>query len=142
MTLIDKIKADQLQARKDRDPLKSVLLTTLIGEASLIGTNDGKREVTDAEVVAVVKKFIKGIDETLKYLGDHAPAQSKVVKSEKDMLEVYLPKQYDDYELKVLILGANLANTSKGQIMKYLKDNYAGQYDGKVAAKVFDELLK
>ena len=140
MTLIDTIKADQLQARKLRESLKATLLTTLIGEAEVIGKNDGNREVTDAEVVAVIKKFIKGIDETLRYLGDNAPSQSQVVQSEKDMLEVYLPKQMTYEE----ILGAihPVLFGTKGQIMSHLKKNYEGQYDGKLAAKVIDELVR
>lgn len=137
-TLITKIKSDQLQARKDRNALKATLLTTLIGEASIIGKNDSGRETTDAEVVAVIKKFVKGIDETLKYLGDHATEQSKVVQSEKDMLEVYLPKQMSAEDIKAVFITGN---STKAFMMKHLKENFAGQYDGKVAAKVIDELL-
>ena len=50
MTLFSQIKADQLAARKAKDGLKATLLTTLIGELTAIGKNDGNREVTDAEV--------------------------------------------------------------------------------------------
>ena len=64
MSLIQTIKTAQVAARKARDPSAS-LLTTLIGEAEMVGKNAG-REVTDQEVVATIKKFIKGIDETLK----------------------------------------------------------------------------
>lgn len=145
MTLIGKIKADQLQARKDRDSLKATLLTTLIGEASAIGKNDGNRDVTDAEVVAVIKKFIKGIDETLVYLGDNAPLQSKVVASEKGMLEVYLPKQLNAAQLKLIVDTLNDyagVGLSKKFIMQFLKENHAGQYDGKLASAVIDEFLK
>jgi uncharacterized protein YqeY len=144
MTLINTIKADQLQARKLRESLKATLLTTLISEAEVIGKNDGNREVTDAEVVAVVKKFVKGIDETLSFLvkASITDERYKTVAAERYILDKYLPVQLTIEELKVLIIGADLADTSKGSIMKYLKENFAGQYDGKVAAKVIDELLK
>ena len=59
--LLNKIKADQLAARKAKDGLATALLTTLIGDAEMVGKNAG-RLVTDEEVVAVIKKFIKNID--------------------------------------------------------------------------------
>lgn len=67
MTLIQQIKDKQIAARKSGDSLAS-LYTTLLGEASIIGKNAGNRETTDVEVVAVVKKFIKNIDETVQAL--------------------------------------------------------------------------
>ncbi len=140
MTLITKIKADQLQARKDRNSLKSTILTTLIGEASIIGKNGGNREVTDQEVITVIKKFIKSIDDTLNYLGvaSSFTVQYQVVASEKAMLEKYLPSQMTEEELIQAIAEVKFA--PKGIIMKFLKDNFAGKYDGKLASKVIDEL--
>lgn len=42
--LIVKIKHDQLVARKNRDQIESTLLTTLIGEADMVGKNNGNRD--------------------------------------------------------------------------------------------------
>jgi hypothetical protein len=61
MSLIQTIKADQVQARKARSASASIL-TTLIGEAEMIGKNAGDRESTDEEVIAIIKKFIKNLD--------------------------------------------------------------------------------
>ena len=55
MALLDELKADQLTARKLSDRLKADVLTTLIGEATQITTEEFKRgvtEVTDEKVVA------------------------------------------------------------------------------------------
>ena len=74
MSLIQDIKSASLVARKARETKKAESLITLYSEASMIGKNDGNRESTDAETIAVIKKFIKNIDETnIKggfYLGD------------------------------------------------------------------------
>ena len=62
MALLDELKADQLAARKLSDRLKADLLTTLIGEAAQITTEEFKRgvtEVTDEKVVATIAKFLK-----------------------------------------------------------------------------------
>ena len=64
MSLIEKIRVDQLASRKAAfnypatNKLQADLLTTLLGEEVMVGKNAGSRETTDAEVIAIVKKFI------------------------------------------------------------------------------------
>ena len=140
MSLLQQIKDDQLQARKEKNQILSSLLTTLIGEAAMIGKNDGNRESTDAEVVAVIKKFIKNIDESLKVKPD------KVLPLEKIMLEGYLPKQLSEQELRAkindhIIFAELKGMQSMGKVMSHLKQNYDGQYDGKLASQIVKELL-
>ena len=141
MTLIEKVKADQIYARKAHDSVKASLLTTLLGEATAIGKNDGNREVTDAEVVALAKKFMKGIDETINALMMHNKDATQFL-MERGILETYLPKQLNQEEteaaLKAAIaeVGANM-----GKVMGYMKANYEGQYDGKLASMIVKTLL-
>jgi uncharacterized protein YqeY len=140
MSLITEIKADQITARKNRNAPMASLLTTLIGEAEMVGKNAG-REVLDAEVVATIKKFIKNIDETIKALGaDDIRAQNAM--DEKVVLEHYLPKQMTESELRahveeiVLTEGLNM-----GKIMGVLKGRFEGRYDGKMASAVVKAVL-
>jgi uncharacterized protein YqeY len=152
MTLIEKVKADQITARKAHDSVKASLLTTLLGEATAIGKNDGNREVTDAEVVALVKKFMKGVDEFIialsKNLDPSGVARSDELikfdnlRIERAILEDYLPMQMsaEDVEaaLKVAIgdVGANM-----GKVMNFMKVNYEGRYDGKMVSTILKTLL-
>lgn len=130
MSLIDQIKTQQLEARKNSSESAS-LLTTLLSEAVNIGKNNGNRETTDAEVVAVVKKFIKNIDETVSALTTRNQDASKFL-NEKAVLETFLPKQLTENEL------TEIAKTKNGMpdFMKFLKENHNGQYDGKLASTV------
>lgn len=130
MSLIDQIKTQQLEARKNSSESTS-LLTTLLSEAVNIGKNNGNRETTDAEVVAVVKKFIKNIDETVSALTTRNQDASKFL-NEKAVLETFLPKQLTENEL------TEIAKTKNGMpdFMKFLKENHNGQYDGKLASTV------
>lgn len=144
MSLIENIKADQVASRIAKESLKATLLTTLLGEAQMIGKNAG-RETTDAEVVAVVKKFIKGINDTVEFLGTQNAKATQVCLDEKVILEVYLPKQMTEGEIYDVVFNCKLnepPSTYKGQLMAELKKNFAGQYDGKMAASVIDALLK
>ncbi len=140
MTLMQQIKADQLQARKDRNSEKSSLLTTLIGEAAMIGKNDGNRESTDAEVVGVIRKFLKNVQENKdiasKWSDQIAIARLDV---ESEILSVYLPTQMTAEQIKIALLGRE---KNKGLLMKHLKENFAGRYDGKLAAQIVDEAVK
>jgi uncharacterized protein len=130
MNLIAQIKEKQINARKSGSKEAS-LLTTLLGEASAVGKNAGNRETTDAEVVAVVKKFIKNIDETISALSSRNQDSSAFV-AEKKVLEEFLPKQLSEDELKKIAAG----RSSMPDFMKYLKEQFNGQYDGKLASSV------
>ena len=140
MSLITKIKAEQITARKNRNAPMAALLTTLIGEAEMVGKNAG-REVLDAEVIATIKKFIKNIDETIKALGAK-DERARSAMDEKVVLEHFLPKQMTEAELRsyvqeiVLTEGANM-----GKIMGVLKSRFDGQYDGKMASSVVKAVL-
>lgn len=129
--LLKKIKADQLTARIAKDSIKTALLTTLIGDAEMVGKNAG-RETTDDEVVAVIKKFLKNNLEFQKHVTNDD------LTTEQAILESYLPKQLTTGELIEIITNnfGDELKSKKGAIMKFLKENYAGLYDGATAAKV------
>ena len=133
---MNEIRAKQLEARKTKSSL-AALYTTLLGEAAAVGKNAGNRETTDAEVMAVVKKFIKGLDETVMALCKSVQTTEvelaiDIAAAERAILEEFLPKQLTEDELHDMATGRG----SMPDFMKYLKENYAGQYDGKLAATV------
>jgi len=142
MTLLEQIKKDQITARKAKNGLAGTLLTTLIGEAEMIGKNAG-RAVTDDEVKAVIKKFVKGMDETLGFLGDSNAEATATVNAEKAILKPYLPEQMSEKELADAIeliiddVGLNL-----GKVMGALKAKYLGKYDGTLASNIAKAIIK
>jgi uncharacterized protein YqeY len=144
MTLFSQIKADQLAARKAKDGLKATLLTTLIGELTAIGKNDGNREVTDADVVKLVKKFLDGVNETIALMTDFSNKDGNADRyvnllKEQCYLTNYMPQQMDEYMLTLAvraIIDELGSNANMGQVMAALKAKHAGQYDGKVASNV------
>ncbi len=137
MTLLDQIKADSLQARKDRNGTKASLLVTLHAEALSVGKNDGNRDTTEEETIRTVKKFIKGVDESLKYTADTHLMEQKAY------LETYLPTQLNEDDLKKAIKELIVANPNitMGSLMAGLKSAYAGLYDGVLASKLVKEFL-
>ena len=129
MSLMEQIKSQQVQARLSRHASAS-LLTTLLGEAAIVGKNAG-RETTDDEVVAVVKKFIKNLDETIAALSSRNQDATAFL-AELGVLEQFLPQQLSEYELTAIAVG----RSDMKDFMQYLKQTRSGQYDGRLAAQV------
>lgn len=149
MTLIEQIKTAQLTARKARDTESTASLTTLIGEAEMVGKNFN-RVVTDNEVIALVKKFISNIDFTLNTFKDEVggfKAGAEKYLSEKALLEKFLPSQMTEVQLLETINAIKVeigANTPKdmGKIMGMLKMRHEGIYDSKMASELVKAALK
>ena len=158
MALLDEFKADQLAARKSNDRLKADLLTTLIGEATQITTEEFKRgvtEITDEKVAATVAKFLKNTKLTLENLASErarlieaggdtskvepqhpAPEFVQQVLRENTALLSRYPATNGLPELRQAIDDFRAANpdANVGTIMAHLKTNFGGQYDGKAAS--------
>jgi hypothetical protein len=137
MTLIERIRIATLDLRKARHEL-AALGQTLIGEAEMIGKNNGNRVVADEEVVIIVKKFIKNINETLTSL---QTADIKLL-NEKTWLETWLPTQLSTDQLRSTIRAIRIGllqspnKPDMGRMMKILRERFDGQYDGKLAAEL------
>jgi uncharacterized protein YqeY len=160
--LIDRIRADQLAARKARDSVAAGLLTTLIGEATSVSEEEFEKAraaaeaaraddgeplsvtvpITDEKVTATITKFLKNAKanrELMKtsFAAGDAVALAKVER-EIELLGAYLPRQMTEAELRAAIDGFQQDNpgASIGAVMAFLKANHAGLYDGKLASQL------
>ena len=156
MKLMQKIKEDLVTARKSRDIVKSNLLSALYSDCLKIGIDDGHRETTDLEVVSVIKKFEKGLNETLRSLRSQVIESKMAVGmtnisteenpcinqylTERKILENYLPSQLTREDLEDIIFS--LKTTDISTVMKFLKENHPGQYDGKIATDIVKKIDK
>jgi uncharacterized protein YqeY len=133
--LYDLIAKDRLIARKHKNAGKAGLLTVLVGEVDKKAKDDGDRKPTDEDCLSVIKKLLKSVEENLKY----KPGEAEFL-SEKSILEYYLPSQFNEDQLLELLVEAKPINL--GSAMSYLKMNFAGQYDSKLASKVAKDYLE
>lgn len=136
--ILEQIRKDRLQARKDRDTFTATTLTTLLGEASPSGNDT----VSDKEVQKVIEKFAKNQRSMLAH--DLSTLQRSEINRELKIYEKYLPKQLTEDEIKYILCTEYTvcdSNLNVGSLMRYLSANYAGQYDGKVASKVAKEFV-
>ena len=129
MSVLKRINEERLEARKSGNKVKATILTTLYGEAS----PTGNETVTDEQVYAKIKKFIKNNDEVLGYRTDDNLVEENAI------LQSLLPRSLSEDELEGVIEGIVKdmeAPTMKdmGKVMGKLKELYSSRYDGKVAS--------
>jgi hypothetical protein len=139
MTLLDKLKADQLTARKNKDKDLAATLTTLYAEAVKVGKDDGNRETTDEEVIAVTKKFINNCIIILEKVTD--PDAVAKAKAEIEVYNLYIPQQMSNPEIEKIITTIAAGNKPDlKSVMQYFKTHFAGRYNGKQVADIVKAL--
>lgn len=142
--LLEKIRQASVEARFQKNTVAAALLVTLYAEAARVGKDNGNRETTDAETQAVVRKFLKGLNETMAVIKD-GPAHD-VALAEKGILEGFLPRQVAGDELKAVVhelVAALPERTPKslGAVMGQLKARLGGAYDGAEATALVKQAL-
>jgi len=127
-TIQKQISEDLKSAMLSKQEDVKSLLRVVIGEFNREG-----KEVPDERAVAIIKKMITNATE----LGNSR---------EIEILNKYVPSQLSETEIinicNEYIIGVNLLNkTTMGDLMSYLKENYSGRYDGKLASQIIKKLL-
>ncbi len=144
MSTLDRIKADQLAARKARNTPEASLLTTLISECTAVGKNQG-RDSTEDEVIRAVKKFMGSIDEFIVKVGDSKPDVKLKLETEKAIVKRYVPvvelMSIDDLMSIVENFISSTPDVKLGDVMSYMKTNYNGKYEGGVLSPIVKGLL-
>lgn len=146
MSLYQRIKKEQLDARKAKVKIHTDLLTTLLGEiqssvtGSLSAAQVGILNPTDAEVLKVVKKFIKNTKETLVLTPSNGLATLEL-----EILESFMPKQLSDLELGIVvgqILSTADSSLTGGKLMGFVMSQLKAQYEGLFDASKVKGLLE
>jgi len=148
MNLQGQIKQDLTAARYAKNLDVISILSTLLGEASMIGKSKRNSDSTDEEVIGVVKKFLVNNEETLKHHEFINPDSEmcKKLRFETQVICKYLPVQMTDEEMIVIIKDIiaikNLSSVRElGVVMGELKRLYSGMYDGARAKQLVTECL-
>jgi len=130
--MLNKLKEDKINAMKEKNVVKKNILSTLIGEIEL-KNKSGNGELQIQEIYKIIKKMI-----------DNNILTNNI--DENQYIEHYLPSLLSDNELEKIIndfISENKLDGLKslGLIMKYLNENYSGQFDGKKASLISKNIL-
>src|SRR5688572_6228887 len=141
--LKERIRNDLNAARRERDKLRTQLLTTILADIKYREIELGK-DATDAEVIEVVNRGIKRRREASEQMraGNRTDLSDKE-DAEAKLLSVYLPAQISEEEVRGYVReaiagGANNVGAVMGKIMPRIK----GVFDGKEANRVVREELE
>ena len=154
--LIDTIKAAQLLSRKLKEADKASLLTTIIGEAEMVGKNIGNRAPSDSEVIQVLKKFEKNQIENIalynKNMKPETVAATDLLKFksefELNIIRKFLPSKILDLQVQKDIgtimhtMSLTKEQKSLGVITKELKVKYGDCFDGQQVSTLFKDMLR
>lgn len=141
--LQDEIKA----AMKAKDGDRRDILRQVLGEVKNIEVNE-KRDVTEADVDAMIKRTLKQTRETLdgSIQAGNDQARTDKLTAQVAMLEGYLPKQVAGDELEALIdevIAETGAATKRemGRVMGALTQKTGGNFDKAAAAQSLQSRL-
>lgn len=136
MGMASKIRDDLNAARKERaDRERILLLSTLAGEVERVGKDSGSRETTDAEALAVIRKFIKNAEQTAADLGK-AGRDAGHIQREIGILEAYLPAAVAEQEVESAVreilagMAGGNPKAAMGLAIKALKERFGDRFDG------------
>lgn len=137
--IVNTIRGDILEARKNRDKTKVSFLSTLLSEIEMTAKNDGNRSAGDSDAVRVVKKFVKSTEEVIGY-SKNGDCTKEVAEQELSILNSYLPKQLSEDELRHVIDEiVNAGASNMGIVMKELKNR--DDVDKKLASSIAKEFF-
>ena len=148
MTLEERLDADLKEAMKSGDTTRKLAIRavkTAITEAKVAGTE--AKTVNDADVLAIITKQVKQRrDSIIEYNKGGRPDLAAQEQAEIAVLEVYLPKQLSEAEIRerAQAVIAELGVTDMkgfGSVMKRLSADLRGIADGQIVNRVVRELL-
>lgn len=146
MSLKTKITDDMKAAMRARDTARLSAVRLLLA-ALKQKEIDGRIELSDSDVVAVIDKMIKQRrDSITQYEAGKRQDLADVEKFEISVLQAYMPQALSDAEVEIEIAASMQACGAKtmadmGKVMAILKPRLAGRADmGKVSALVKSKL--
>lgn len=130
--LLETIRQHMREAKMAKDTVKSNLLSTLYGEMFTQSKNG--KEMTEEDELKIIRKFMKNADETLAL---DIPEDTKAkLRTEKEILEAYLPKQLGRDEIDKIVTEMVSQGKTVKEIMPFFKEKYQGMYDGKTVNEI------
>lgn len=135
--LINELEQANIAALKARDQVTRAVLSVVINRYRMnaIELKAQGKEATDADLVKIITKVIKELDEEKE--GNVKTGRieaAKAIDQQKSVIEKYLPKMMSEDEIRSII--ASLEDKSIPSVMKHFKANYDGEVDMSLVSKI------
>lgn len=147
MTLLEKITEDYKQAMKNHEEVKKLALNYLLAQIKNKKI-ELRADPTDDDVIAVIKKEIKSLNETLLFLEKANKTDEFAIETQKkEILQSYLPAMLSREQTENLInetvakLWITDLKTQRGLLMKELMANHKSELDWAVVNDIINSRL-
>jgi uncharacterized protein len=141
-SLLERLRADVNSARRERDRLRTLVLTTTLAEVKNRAI-ELRRDVTDADVIDVIGRAIKRRREAAEQIraGGREELAAKE-EQEAELLHTYMPAQLSEAEVRQFVRDAVAAGASTvGAVMSAVMPRVKGRFDGRETNRIVREEL-
>jgi len=132
---------------KNKETLKKSALNYLIAQIKNKKI-ELQRDPNDEEIIALIKKEVKSLNETISFLEKaNKPEELQEEKEKKLILESYLPTTLDEEQTKALIVATisklNITDlkTQRGLLMKELMATHKAELDTALLNSLINTML-
>ena len=141
-------KLNQALKAKDKTTYPTLrLVVSAIKDAEIAGRSKGQKEMTDGDIIAILKKMIKQRNESCevyKKAGRNELLENET--KEIEVINVFLPKQLSEEETKKIcedVIKSVGASSMKdmGKVMGALKSKHSDTLDFSKVSLIIKELL-
>lgn len=143
MSIKEKVTADRIQAMKDKNaPVKSI--TQILAARFKNEEIELKRELSDAEVISLVRKELKQTQDSLadaKKAGQDGAEYARQVEYLTSLVPAELTEEQVRDKVAAIAAGIPQGSLNKGSLMKAVMAELKGQVDGKVISQAVDACL-
>lgn len=132
---VEQIKAERELQRQN--PVIYSLLGVLLGEIDRLPI-PRTQSPTEDQIYNIIKKLYEGAE----YMASKDLSEES--KIEYAYLKDYIKQQLSEQEIKDIVFGLMVQSNMPcniGIVMKHFKDNYSGQYDGKLVSQIAKDML-
>ena len=129
---------------REKDKLATVTIRGVLAAIQYEEMRKESADLSEEETIAVLKNEVKKRAEALEYAeqGNRSDLREQLLR-ERAVIEEFLPRQMSPEELKSAVshIIAQAPGSDLGRVMKQLKEEYAGLYDGRLASQIAKEAL-
>ena len=141
-------KLNQALKAKDKNTYPTLrLVVSAIKDAEIAGRSIGQKEMTDGDIIAILKKMIKQRNESCevyKKAGRNELLENET--KEIEVISVFLPKQFSEEDTKKIcedVIKSVGASSMKdmGKVMGALKSKHSDTLDFSKVSSIIKEIL-
>lgn len=147
MSLLEQLTNDYKEAMKNKEEIKKSALNYILAQAKNKKI-DLQADLTDDDIIALLKKEIKAINETISFLEKANKIEDLTEENQKKVvLESYLPAMLSREQTEKLVealiekLSITDLKTQRGLLMKELMANHKSEIDGAIVNDIINQKL-